>query len=103
VCVCVFVCIHIYIQIYTYIYILYIYIYIYIYMLHTHTHTHTHTRSGYWTRDGWRDGYRYTNDCLWQVFAFAHKVSKCAVGAIMNERRNGRREGPMGGGLGFRV
>ncbi len=47
--------------------------------------------------------------CLRQVVAFAPKVIKCAVvaikgnkmrrsavGAIMNERRNGQREGPEG-------
>jgi hypothetical protein len=53
--------------------------------------------------DGRRDGYLYIIDCLRQVVAFAPKVIKCAVGAIkgikcaygaiMNERRNGRREG----------
>ena len=30
--------------------------------------------------------------CLRQVVAFAPKVINCAVGAIMNERRNGRRD-----------
>ena len=60
--------------------------------------------------------------CLRQVVAFAPKVIKCAVGAIkgnkmrlkpkgfiesstlgaiMNERRNGQREGPEGGGAGL--
>ena len=62
-------------------------------------------------RDGQRDGYLYIIDCLRQGVAFALQVIKCAVGAIkgnkmrrsaiMNERRNGRREGPEGGGAGF--
>jgi len=51
---------------------------------------------------GGMDTYIYIA-CLRQVVAFAPKVIKCAVGAIkgikcaygaiMNERRNGRREG----------
>jgi hypothetical protein len=35
------------------------------------------------------DEYIYIIDCLRQVVAFAPKVIKCAVGAIMNGRREG--------------
>ena len=44
-------------------------------------------------RDGRRDGYLYIIDCLRQEVAFAPKVIKCAVGAIMNERREGGGKG----------
>jgi hypothetical protein len=40
---------------------------------------------------GWMDTNIYIA-CRRQVVAFAPKVIKCAVGAIMNERRNGRRD-----------
>ena len=50
--------------------------------------------------DGWMDTNIYIA-CLRQVVAFAPKVIKCAIGAIMNGRRygwiGGRKDGYKGG------
>ena len=60
----------------------------------THTCRHTHTNT-------------FVCVCVrtWVIYIYIYmytiKGIKCAYGAIMNERRNGRREGPEGGGAGL--
>ena len=61
---------------------------------HRHTRVGTHTHKHVCVCVCAYMGYIY-------IYMYTIKGIKCAYGAIMNERRNRRREGPEGGGAGL--